>query len=94
MKIIYTSLVLFQVLFLASCNSSKKNENKSIEKLDLQTSNVIGLMQKNKLTGTSIAVIENYKIIWSEEYGYKENGKENKIDENTSYSTASITKAI
>lgn len=90
----YYSLILFQILILISCNSSNKNENNPLEKLDIPKSDVIGLMKENKLTGASIAVIDNYKIIWTEEYGYKENHTESKIDENTSYSTASITKAI
>lgn len=93
-KTLYYSLILFQILILISCNSSNKNENNPLEKLDIPKSDVIGLMKENKLTGASIAVIDNYKIIWTEEYGYKENHTENKIDENTSYSTASITKAI
>ena len=86
--------ILFLLIILVSCNTNKKNIKQSTEKLENLTTEVLDLMKENKLSGMSIAVINNYEIIWNKEYGYKENGLKNEINKNTAYSTASITKAI
>ena len=52
------------------------------------------MMQVHKLSGLSMAILENDKIIWSDSYGVKENGKEQKITKETAFSTASISKAV
>ena len=78
---------------LTSCNKQLK-QNNSILLLEKLTPQVDSLMFSNNLTGMSVAVVENSKILWHKEYGYKENGTDKKIDEHTAYSTASISKAI
>jgi len=51
-------------------------------------------MQKHNLHGMSVAVFENYKIVWTHQWGIKAADSKDKIDANTSFSTASTSKAI
>jgi len=51
-------------------------------------------LEKNKLPGFSVVVFENYKIIYSKQFGVKSMNSPEKIDENTAFSTASIAKPI
>lgn len=46
------------------------------------------------LPGLSIAVIDNYQIIGTKEWGVKQVGQDSKVDKETVFSTASISKAI
>lgn len=87
------TLTILILLVLTSCNKKIEKSNSTLL-LESITPQVDSLMQANKLTGLSVAVIENSEILWHKEYGYKENGILEKIDENTAYSTASISKAI
>lgn len=90
MRILITILIC--LISLSSCKFQKK-ETSSIE--TSQLSNDIKVkMEENNLAGISIAVIEDYKIIWSGEFGEKEVNTGEKIDENTAFSTASISKAF
>jgi CubicO group peptidase (beta-lactamase class C family) len=84
----FISLLLF--VFITNAQS-KNTKNGRLAQFNPQ---VEKLMQENKLTGLSVVVIENAKILWHKEYGFKENGTKEKIDVNTAYSTASISKAI
>ncbi|MFK7931884.1 MAG: serine hydrolase [Saprospiraceae bacterium] len=87
-------ILIFSILLLLfSCNDPSKVQDTTLL-LDELTPQIDSLLQVNNLTGLSVAVIEDAKILWHQEYGYKENGKEEKMDENTAYSTASISKAI
>lgn len=51
-------------------------------------------MKKHTLKGLSVAVFKDYKIIWTKEYGYKASDSDARIDANTAFSTASISKPI
>nr|WP_315034711.1 serine hydrolase domain-containing protein [uncultured Chryseobacterium sp.] len=51
-------------------------------------------LEKYKLPGFSFVVFENYKIVYSDQVGVKSMNSKEKIDENTAFSTASITKPI
>lgn len=51
-------------------------------------------LEKYKLPGFSVVVFENYKIVYSKQFGVKATNSEAKIDENTAFSTASISKPI
>ncbi|WP_299121391.1 serine hydrolase [uncultured Winogradskyella sp.] len=86
-------VTLLIILLLTSCNKQIE-QNNGISLLENLTPQIDSLMQIHKLTGLSVSVIEDSKILWYKEYGYKENGTEELIDENTAYSTASLSKAI
>ncbi|MNK82710.1 Penicillin-binding protein 4* [compost metagenome] len=49
---------------------------------------------KYKLAGFSVVVFENYKIVYSKQFGVKSINSPEKIEENTAFSTASIAKPI
>ena len=51
-------------------------------------------LKKYKLPGFSVVVFENYKIVYSKQFGVKSMNSPEKIDENTAFSTASIAKPI
>jgi len=61
------------------------------DSLDIQ---IAAKMKKHNLQGLSVAVLENYKIVWTKDYGFKASGSNDKIDRNTAYSTASISKPV
>ncbi|MCD0469661.1 serine hydrolase [Flavobacterium sp. JAS] len=71
--------------------NTSANENISLEGLKNSTSAV--MLQYN-LKGLSVAVFENYKIIWTNQWGIKASDSDEKIDQNTAFSTASISKPI
>ncbi|BAP32645.1 uncharacterized protein CHSO_3608 [Chryseobacterium sp. StRB126] len=51
-------------------------------------------LEKYKLPGFSLVVFENYKIVYSNQVGVKSMDSKAKLDVNTAFSTASITKPI
>jgi len=51
-------------------------------------------LEKYKLPGFSVVVFENYKIVYSKQFGQKSANSSEKINENTAFSTASISKPI
>lgn len=51
-------------------------------------------LEKYKLPGFSVVVFENYKIVYTQQFGVKSANSPEKIDENTAFSTASIAKPI
>lgn len=51
-------------------------------------------LSQHKLPGFSIAVFKNYRIIHAQQWGVKAANNQEKIDVNTSFSTASITKPV
>jgi len=56
--------------------------------------NVSEAMQEHNLTGLSVAVFDNYKLVWSHVWGDKETNTESKINFETAFSTASIAKPL
>lgn len=71
----------------------KKSENQVIALNSLKNS-TSEVMKKYNLKGLSVAVFENYKIIWTNQWGIKAADSDEKIDVNTAFSTASISKPI
>jgi CubicO group peptidase (beta-lactamase class C family)/TolA-binding protein len=51
-------------------------------------------IKQAKVTGLSIAVVDDYQVVFSQVSGLKESGTQNKIDNNTAFSTASISKPV
>nr|WP_294783874.1 serine hydrolase domain-containing protein [uncultured Flavobacterium sp.] len=56
--------------------------------------NINQQLEKNKLAGFSLVVFENYQIVYTNEFGVKSIDSKEKIDQNTAFSTASISKPI
>jgi CubicO group peptidase (beta-lactamase class C family) len=51
-------------------------------------------IEQARVTGLSLAVVDDYKVVFSQTAGLKENGTQHKIDNNTAFSTASISKPV
>lgn len=51
-------------------------------------------LEKYKLSGFSLVVFENYKIVYANQWGVKSMDSREKLDVNTAFSTASISKPI
>lgn len=84
-------------LLAFSCALSFAQETNSSEKslaLNSLKTNTKEMMSQYNLKGLSVAVFENYKIIWTNQWGIKAADSEEKIDKNTAFSTASISKPI
>ena len=84
----YISLFL---LFFTSFQifAQKKNYSFLTDSLKIEEQ-----LEKYKLPGFSVVVFENYKIVYSNQFGVKSANSPEKIDENTAFSTASISKPI
>ena len=51
-------------------------------------------LEKHSLAGFSIVVFENYEIVYSNQFGVKSMDSNENLDENTAFSTASISKPV
>jgi CubicO group peptidase (beta-lactamase class C family) len=89
-------------LLVVGCteNNHQKVESKkemAINNLALNDSTVYSVEQAMalyKLKGLSVAVIEDYRIIWTDTWGVKDVETLKPIDNNTAFSTASISKPV
>ncbi|WP_316837010.1 serine hydrolase domain-containing protein [Pedobacter nutrimenti] len=93
MKSLLYPLIL--VLIISSCQTRNKTFTKKRNYEFLTDSlNIEQQLNMYKLPGFSVVVFENYKIVYSKQVGVKSMNSEEKIDENTAFSTASISKPI
>jgi CubicO group peptidase (beta-lactamase class C family) len=91
-NIIY--LLLF-IVTIASGQINKKVVSKEKDYSFLTDSlNINPQLEKYKLAGFSLVVFENYKIVYTNQFGIKSINSKEKIDQNTAFSTASISKPI
>mgnify|MGYP000674803121 CR=1 FL=1 len=97
-------------LICISCQSQTSNKNQDsneiqtienglllgtqVEGGSVQTFNILDRMDYYKVPGVSIAVVENGKIKWAKGYGIANTNTELKVDENTMFQAASISKPI
>ncbi|MGE8525075.1 serine hydrolase domain-containing protein [Chryseobacterium rhizosphaerae] len=87
--------LLIVTLIMLSCQTSnhvltsKKNYSFLTDSLHIDQQ-----LEKYKLPGFSLVVFENYQIVYSDQVGVKSMDSKEKLDENTAFSTASITKPI
>lgn len=89
-----TCLLLF--IPLVGLTSESTSRSSALQKVQ-HNGELIGLNQlltDQKLTGLSLAIVDDYRLVHSAQAGYKEAGKPEKIDMNTMFSTASISKPI
>ncbi|WP_166920177.1 serine hydrolase domain-containing protein [Flavobacterium poyangense] len=87
-------LLIFTVL-ISSCQTSNKVLTSQRDYSFLTDSlNIEQQLEKHKLPGFSLVVFENYKIVYSNQFGVKSANSKEKIDQSTAFSTASISKPI
>lgn len=89
-----TILIILLVLSCALSFAQKKEDVKKINALENLKTSTSEMMLKYNLKGLSVAIFENYKVIWTNEWGIKASDSNEKIDKNTAFSTASISKPI
>jgi CubicO group peptidase (beta-lactamase class C family) len=90
------SIYLFLlVVTIASGQTNKKVLSKERDFSFLTDSlDIDKQLEKYKLAGFSIVVFENYEIVYSKQFGVKSINSKEKIDKNTAFSTASISKPV
>jgi len=91
--------VLIALTIFYSCSSGQKNytleKQQAISKIPFKNGDTLSiqeLMSKRGLKGLSVAVFDNYKIVWADAWGVKYDSVP--LDINTAFSTASIAKPI
>ncbi len=90
-----TLYLLISLFILSSCQTSHQVLSKKEDYSFLTDSlKIEQQLEKYKLPGFSLVVFENYKIVYSNQWGLKSANSNEKIDENTAFSTASISKPI
>ncbi len=90
---------LKSIITLAFCffifDSGIAQINKISEELKAKIdSRYTSLLKKNKVTGTSIAIVDNGEIVYATGYGFSDLENEKKADANTIYGIGSITKTF
>lgn len=92
-NIIYVLLLL--IVTNSNCQTTQKVLSKNTKYSFLTESlNIEEQLEKYKLPGFSVVVFENYEIVYSKQFGVKSTDSKEKINQNTAFSTASISKPI
>jgi CubicO group peptidase (beta-lactamase class C family) len=87
--------LLILIVTIANGQTNKKVLSKERDYSFLTDSlNIDKQLEKHKLAGFSLVVFENYEIVYSHQFGVKSINSQAKIDQNTAFSTASISKPI
>jgi CubicO group peptidase (beta-lactamase class C family) len=95
MKILLLTIGLLIILVKGLMGTANANQN--LDKLTLDDGQQFSYQQlllKHKLTGMSLVVVDDYKIVYTKTAGLKEHGSNQLVDEYTAFSTASISKAV
>ena len=89
-------ILLFLLTISCALSFAQKLKKQTIETTSLNSlkNSTSEMMLKYNLKGLSVAVFENYKIIWTNQWGIKASDSSGKIDQSTAFSTASISKPI
>lgn len=95
-------LYVLALLFILGCNPEadisialkKENSINGLAKNDSTRYSVEDAMKRYGLHGLSVAVFENYKIVWTETWGIRDVESGEPINDSTAYSTASIAKPV
>jgi CubicO group peptidase (beta-lactamase class C family) len=90
--------IIYLLLFIVTVASAQTSKNAVSKERDYSfltdSLNIDKQLEKNKLAGFSVVVFENYKIVYSNQFGVKSIDSKEKMDQNTAFSTASISKPI
>lgn len=84
------ALIFFFIPFLTFSQINKKSD----PRFDELSSEIIKILNKTKGVGVSVAIIENYEVIWAKGFGLTEIGTNDSVNEETLFQAASITKSI
>jgi len=88
------SIIILAFCFLISYTGIAQINNISEELKAKIDSTYTSLLKKNKVTGASIAIVDNGEIVYATGYGFSDLENEKKADANTIYGIGSITKAF
>lgn len=91
--------LIYVLVLLVVTNSNSQTSHKTLpEKANYSfltdSLKINEQLEKYKLPGFSVVVFENYEIVYSKQFGVKATDSKEKIDQNTAFSTASISKPI
>lgn len=92
-------LILFALIFSFSCSNPEKEKTAVLKNIKIPSNggemlSIEELMTERGLVGLSVAIFEDYEIKETQVWGEKEIGTKELIDDNSVFSTASISKAI
>src|ERR1039457_1654576 len=86
-------LFLICLIFFTAYHSFGQSQSllpdSAIQKID---SSMNSLMKKNNITGSSIGIVDNGKIVYTKGYGYAEKAKNIRSTSNTIFGIGSTTK--
>jgi CubicO group peptidase (beta-lactamase class C family) len=101
--------LLFILVCFTSCNGQNQaNAQTNVEeqikqvennlagrvKIEGEHCNILDRMAYYKFNGVSIAVIQNYKVVWAKGYGWADINEKRPVTENTLFMVASVSKSI
>ena len=88
------SVILIAVCFTISYSGAAQINMISEDLRAEIDSTYTSLLKRNKVTGTSIAIVDNGEIVYATGYGFSDLENKKKADANTIYGIGSITKAF
>ena len=94
MQLLIKYILSITLWLLISYSGTAQINNISEELKAKIDSTYTSLLKKNKVTGTSIAIVDNGEIVYATGYGFSDLENEKKADANTIYGIGSITKAF
>lgn len=90
--------IMYLLLLIAAMSSCQTTHKTLTQKSDYSvltdSLQIEPQLKKYNLPGFSLVVFENYKVVYSHQWGVKSMDSKEKIDGNTAFSTASISKPI
>ena len=93
-KMYKNSVILIAVCFTMSYSGAAQINTISEELRAKIDSTYTTLLKRNKVTGTSIAIVDNGEIVYATGYGFSDLENKKKADANTIYGIGSITKTF
>ena len=88
------SIILIAVYFITSYSGAAQINMISEDLRAEIDSTYTTLLKRNKVTGTSIAIVDNGEIVYATGYGFSDLENKRKADANTIYGIGSITKTF
>ena len=88
------SIILIAVYFITSYSGAAQINMISEDLRSEIDSTYTTLLKRNKVTGTSIAIVDNGEIVYATGYGFSDLENKRKADANTIYGIGSITKTF
>ncbi len=86
--------ILMTMMMVSNYTYKVQGQHQKSVEFEMLKEKIQQKMSKHNLHGLSVAVFEDYKVIWNHEWGIKSADSNEKIDQNTAFSTASTSKAV